>query len=107
MFSATAYALGAPGGGGGGGAAGGLISFAPLIVIFAIFYFLLIRPQQRKQANQRKMLDQLNKGQKVITQGGIYGTVVRVKDDVVTVQIAEQVRIELSKSSISSLRGDS
>ncbi|MBI3090902.1 MAG: preprotein translocase subunit YajC [Candidatus Tectomicrobia bacterium] len=104
MFAQSAYALGSPASSGNGGGGVGLVSFVPLVIIFAIFYFLLIRPQQKRQAGHRKVLEQLKKGQRVITQGGIHGTVTRVKDDIVTIQIAEQVRVDVNKSAIASVR---
>lgn len=79
----------------------GFLGFIPLILIFLIFYFLLILPQQRRQKEHQKMLQSLRKGDKVVTSGGIYGTVVGVKDDVVVLKIAENVKVEFVKSSIS------
>ncbi len=80
---------------------GGLIGLWPIILIFVIFYFLLIRPQQKRQKEHQKMLESLRKGDRVLTSGGIYGTVVGVKDDVVVVKIAENVKVELAKSAVS------
>jgi len=85
---------------------GGLIVLAPWIAIFAIFYFLLIRPQQKKQklAQQEReaMLKALKPGDKVVTTGGIYGTVVAVreKDDTIQLRIAQSVSIEAERSAI-------
>lgn len=98
----NAYALGAPGGGGEGS---GFVTIMPLLAMFAIFYFLLIRPQQKKQRKHREMLQTLKKGDRVITQGGIHGTVMKVKEDIVVLQIAEQVRVEVAKSAITALKG--
>jgi preprotein translocase subunit YajC len=75
----------------------------PLIAMFAIFYFLLIRPQQKKQRDLRQMLQNLKRGDRVITSGGIYGTIVKIRNDIVHVEIADQVRIRVNKSSISDL----
>ncbi len=98
MFNNLAYAMGAGQGGGAGG--GGIVSFLPLIAIFAIFYFLLIRPQQKKQKDQRLMLENLKKGDRVITQSGIHGTIVKVKDQTFIIEVAEKVKMEFSKSAI-------
>ena len=74
----------------------------PLILIFAIMYFLLIRPQQQKMKQHRAMIDAVRKGDQVITQGGIYGKITRVKDEEnqVEVEIAEGVRVRVVKATI-------
>lgn len=77
--------------------------FVPLIVIFVIFYFLLIRPQQKKAKEHSAMLNALKKDDKVITGGGIYGTVTAVKGEIVEVKIAENVKIDVSKQAISAV----
>jgi len=64
-----------------GGGSMGWLGFAPLIFIFAIFYFLLIMPQQRRQKKWQKMLEELKPGDKVVTSGGIRGTIVAIKDE--------------------------
>jgi preprotein translocase subunit YajC len=87
--------------GGGGGGTGGLIGLWPIVLIFVIFYFLLIRPQQKKQKDHQKMLGSIKKGDRVVTSGGVYGTVVGVKDNVVVLKIAENVKVEFAKSAIS------
>ncbi|PIE68605.1 MAG: preprotein translocase subunit YajC [Deltaproteobacteria bacterium] len=83
-----------------GGAAGGLASFVPLILIFIIFYFLLIRPQQKKAKEHQALLNNLKKGDKIITGGGIHGQITGLTDTVVTVEIAENVRIKVNRGSI-------
>lgn len=98
----NAYALGVPGGGGEGS---GFMAVVPLFAMFAIFYFLLIRPQQKKQKKHREMIQNIKKGDRVLTQGGIYGTVMKVKDDTVVLQISEQVRVDVAKSAITALKG--
>ena len=81
-----------------------LIQFLPLILIFVVFYFLLIRPQQRKAKDQKAMLDALRRGDRVVTGGGIIGTVSRVDSpEEVTVDIAEGVRVRVLRSTISSV----
>lgn len=78
----------------------GLAQFVPLILIFIVFYFLLIRPQQKKAKEHQNYLSNLKKGDKVITGGGIYGQIAGITDNVVTLEIADNVRIKVSRSSI-------
>ncbi len=103
MFTGLAYAMG-PAPQGGQGAGGGLMGFLPLILIFVIFYFLLIRPQQKRAKEHKTMLDNLKKGDKVITSGGEYGVVEEVKTNTVLVKIAENVRVKYGKAYIAGLR---
>jgi preprotein translocase subunit YajC len=98
MFNDVAYAMGGLPGGGGG--AGGLGSFLPLILMFVVFYFLLIWPQQKKAKAHRAVLANLKKGDEVVTSGGLYGSITGITDTVVTLEIAEKVRIKVSRSSI-------
>ena len=97
-----AFAMG-PGGGGDASGPGFLISMIPILLMFAIIYLLLIRPQQKRQREHQTMLDALQNGDKVVTQGGIIGVVTGLKADVVTVRIADDVRIDLQRSAISRL----
>ena len=100
MFADVAYALGSTPGG--GGAPGGSFSvFVPLVLMFAVFYFLLIRPQQKKQRQQQDMLKSLKVGDRVLTTGGLYGTIVAGGDHIVKLEIADKVRVDVSRSSIS------
>ncbi|HOJ84464.1 MAG: preprotein translocase subunit YajC [Dethiobacteria bacterium] len=71
-----------------------------MIVIFAIFYFILIRPQQQQQKKRREMLSALQKGDRVITIGGIYGVIKEIKDDVLTLRIADNVNIKFARGGI-------
>lgn len=81
-----------------------LIQFLPLILIFVVFYFLLIRPQQRKAKDHKTMLDALRRGDRIVTGGGIVGTVVRVDNpEEATVEIADGVRVRVLRSTISSV----
>ncbi|MFZ0878879.1 MAG: preprotein translocase subunit YajC [Candidatus Acidiferrales bacterium] len=82
----------------------GLVTFLPLLLIMVIFYFLLIMPAQRRQKKTAQMLQALKNGDKVITNGGIYGTVVGLEDDTVQLRIADQVKIKLSRNAIVSLQ---
>jgi preprotein translocase subunit YajC len=98
----TAYAMGSLGQGGAGGdaAGGGLGAFVPLILMGVIFYFLLIRPQQKKQKDTRSMLANLKRGDKVKTAGGLHGTITGITDTVVTLEIAEKVRVKVDRNFI-------
>jgi preprotein translocase subunit YajC len=78
-----------------------LISLMPLILMFVIFYFLLIRPQQKKQKDHKKMLSELKKNDQVITSGGIYGTIVNIKDNTYVIRVDDNVKIEVSKTAVS------
>jgi preprotein translocase subunit YajC len=81
-----------------------MVQFLPLILIFVVFYFLLIRPQQRKQKEHRGMLDALRRGDRVVTGGGILGTVSKVvSPDEVMVDIADNVRVRVLRSTITSV----
>ncbi len=81
-----------------------LVQFLPLILIFVVFYFLLIRPQQRKAKDQKTMLDALRRGDRVVTGGGIIGTVARVDNpEEVIVDIADNVRVRVLRSTITTV----
>jgi preprotein translocase subunit YajC len=83
---------------------GALAQFLPLILIFAIMYFLLIRPQQKKVKEHQAMVAALRRGDQVITQGGLIGKVVKVKDDnEVEVELAENVKVRVVKSTIANV----
>lgn len=91
-------------GGGGGGAMAGIAGLLPLVAIFAIFYFLLILPQQRRQKRWQQMLGELKAGDRVITSGGIRGTILSVKDDAVQLRVPpDNLRLEVARSAIVSL----
>ncbi len=77
-----------------------LISMVPVLLMFVIFYFLLIRPQQKQQKEHREFVKALDKNQEVVLSGGIHGVIVQVKDDTVSVKIAENVRVEVDKASV-------
>jgi preprotein translocase subunit YajC len=94
-----AHAMGSQPGSGQGGA-GQLMSFLPLILLFGVFYFLLIRPQQRKAKQQKAFLENLKKGEEVVTSGGLYGKITGITDDSVTIEIAEKIRVRVLKSAV-------
>ncbi len=92
-----AYAMGTQPG---GGQSSQIMAFLPLILLFAVFYFLLIRPQQKRARTHKQFIEGLKKGDRVVTSGGMYGTITGVTDDAVTIEIAEKVRIKVLKSAI-------
>lgn len=98
----VAYAMGGLGGDG-AQAGGGFAAFVPLLLMVGIFYFLLIRPQQKKQKEHRALLAALKKGDKVITQGGLHGTVTGLTDTVATIEIADKVRVKIQRGYIAGL----
>lgn len=75
-------------------------------LIFLIFYFMIVRPQQKRQKDRQKMLDAIKKGDKIITAGGMHGTVIGVEDKTVLVQIAENVKVKVDRSSVASIVGE-
>ena len=101
-----AYAMGPDpqAGGQAGGAQGMIASLLPLILIFVVFYFLLIRPQQKKAKEHKQMLENLRKGDKVITGGGIYGVVESVGNNTIVLKIAENVKVKFGKGYIAAVR---
>lgn len=100
----TAYAMGQPAGQ--AGQAGGLAGFLPIIILFAIFYFLLIRPQQKKAKEHKEMIGNLKKGQRIVTSGGIYGTIASLDDTTIGLEIAEKIKIKISRGNVAALISD-
>ena len=96
-FESIAYAQGA------GAEANPFVSFVPLILIVVVFWFFLIRPQQKKQKEHQKMVGNLKKGDRILTTGGIFGTIVKVGDDRMTVEIAEKVKVQIERNQVSRL----
>ncbi len=74
--------------------------FGPIIVIFAIFYFLIIRPQQKREKDRRNMLSNLKEGDDIITIGGIYGRILNLKEDIVTLDIGDKIKIKVTRTAI-------
>lgn len=95
----TAWAI-APAPEGAAGQGGGFASFIPLIIIFVIFYFLLIRPQQKKGKQHKVFLESLKIGDQVLTMGGLTGTITGLTDQIVTLEIADKVRVKVSRAHI-------
>ncbi len=87
-----------------GDAGGGFMQSIVLFgLIFLIFYFMIIRPQQKRQKERQKMLDALKKGDKVVTSGGIHGTIVGIEEKTALVQIADSVKVKIDRGSISAV----
>jgi len=101
-FINTAYAM-APGAEGGSGGAAMLTQFFPLVLIFGIFYFLVIRPQQKRTKAHKAMVAALKKGDEVYTDSGIRGTIQKVGDDTITLEVAPKVSINIIRTRISDL----
>lgn len=74
--------------------------FGPIIIIFAIFYFLIIRPQQKREKERRDMLSSLKEGDDVITVGGIYGKILNIKDDIITLDVGDKIKIKVTRTAI-------
>jgi len=94
-----AYAMApSPGGGGNGG---GMLQILPLMIgMFAIMYFLIIRPQQKQKRERENLLRAIKKGDRVVTSGGLYGTVVGLSENTVTLKVADQVKLDFERSAI-------
>jgi preprotein translocase subunit YajC len=103
VMASVAWAQGGAGGGSGGGT---LLSLVPFVLIFVIFYFLLILPQQKRQKKLKAMLEALKKGDRVVTSGGIWGTVTNLGKETVTLQIADNTKIKIQRESITRLRAE-
>jgi len=86
------------------GTGGMFTALMPLILIFAIFYFLLIAPQRKREKAHKEMISNLKKGDKIITGGGIYGTIVKLKKNYVEIEVDKDTKLRIQRSSISQLR---
>lgn len=101
LGAGDAFAMGAQPSGGQAGSPWGM--FIPLALMFVVLYFFMIRPQQKRQKEKEKMLDALKKGDRVLTVGGIYGDIQQVKENTVVVRIADNVKVDVQRSAISSV----
>jgi preprotein translocase subunit YajC len=86
-----------------GSAGSSLFSFLPLVAIIAIFYFLILRPQNKKQKETQKMLSALKKGDRVVTIGGVHGVIQSVKESTVIIKVDDNVKLEFNRSAVSSV----
>ena len=82
------------------------VQFVPFILIFLIFYFLIFAPMRKKQKKHQEMVQNLRAGDRVITNGGLYGTVVGVTDHVIQLRVADQVKIDVAKHAVSAMQAD-
>ncbi|OQY02374.1 MAG: preprotein translocase subunit YajC [Desulfobacteraceae bacterium 4572_130] len=99
----TAFAMGQ---GAEGSQAGGFTAFVPLILMFVIFYFLLIRPQQKKAKEHRNMLDNLRKGDRVVTSGGIHGVIISIDETTIVLEVGDKIKFKVNRGNIgASLEG--
>ena len=97
MFISNAYAQAA------GGAQGSMLSFLPIILMFIVLYFLMIRPQMKRQKEHKSMMEALNKGDEVVTAGGVVGRITKVSDAYVTIEISEGTEIVVQKNAVATL----
>ena len=88
------------------GDANPLMSFLPLLLIIAIFYFLIIRPQKKREEKRKEMIAAVEKGDKIITSGGVHGTVTKVDDNSVLAQVDSNVKLRIDKNSIANVGGE-
>ena len=98
----SAYAMGvSPEGAEGGNP---ILSLLPFILMFVVLYLLILRPQIKKQKNQQKMVDELKKGDAIVTSGGIHGIIANLKDDIMVLKVADNVKVEVSRSAVSRVK---
>jgi len=81
----------------------GVASILPFVLMFAVFYFLLIRPQQRKSKQRSLMLSQLKKGDKIVTIGGMHGTILEITDDIVVLRVNDATKITFDRSAVNNI----
>lgn len=101
-MTGIAYAMG-QGGAAAGQGAGGFGGLIPIVLMFVIFYFLLIRPQQKRNKEHKEMITNLKKGDRIITNGGIYGRITGMDESTLTVEIADKVRVKVVRGNVSGL----
>jgi preprotein translocase subunit YajC len=104
VFIETAYAMGSSGDSAQG--AGQFSSLILMAVIFGIFYFIMIRPQQKKMKDHKKLVDAIKKGDRIIMSSGIYGTVDNMTPQTLTIKIAEGVKIKIGRASVATVLKD-
>ncbi len=102
-MTGMAYAMGAGGVGGGAGGGGDMNFIVVMVAIFAIFYFLLIRPQQKKQKETKAMLSNLAHGDAVVTVGGLHGKITAITEQIVTLEVADKVKVKVSRGHIADI----
>ena len=100
MFASSVFAMATPSDGG-----GGWVQFVPFVLVIGIFYFVILMPMQRKQKKVQQFQQSLKVGDRVITTGGIFGDITKVSDESVQLQIADKVRIDISRAAIGGIQG--
>ena len=100
MFISSAYAQTAPAAAGGGDFMTSMMSMLPLLLMFAVLYFIMIRPQMRKQKEHRAMIDALAKGDEVVTLGGLLGKVAQLDENQVSLEVASGVQVRVQRSAV-------
>ena len=100
MFISTAFAQSAPAAAGGGDMQSTLISMLPLLLMFAVLYFVMIRPQMKKQKEHRAMIEALAKGDEVVTAGGLLGKVSKIGDVYIGVELANGVEVQMQRNAV-------
>jgi len=98
----AAYARGAPATG--GGSPSPIASLLPFVLIMLVLYLLILRPQIKKQKAHQQMIDELEKGDEIITSGGIHGVIQNLRDDVIVLKVAENVKIEVSRAAVAQVK---
>lgn len=94
--------MGAPASG--GDSANPIASLLPFALMFVVLYLLILRPQMKKQKDQQRLIDELEKKDQIVTSGGIHGVIENIKDDIVVVKIADNVKIEISRAAVSRVK---
>jgi preprotein translocase subunit YajC len=102
-LASMAFAMGQGAGNGQSPQGGGFAALVPIILMFVIFYFLLIRPQQKKAKTHQEMINNLKKGDRVITSGGLFGRITNLDEQTATLEIADKVRVKITRGSVASL----
>ena len=100
MFISSAFAQTAPAAAAGGDMTSSLMSMAPLVLMFVVLYFIMIRPQMKKQKEHRAMIDALAKGDEIVTAGGMLGKVASISDSHISLQVASGVEVQMQRSAV-------
>jgi preprotein translocase subunit YajC len=100
VFISTAYAQTAPAAAAGGGAESTLLSMLPLVLMFVVLYFIMIRPQMKKQKEHKAMIDAIAKGDEVIIAGGVMGRVAKMGDSYLHIEVANNVEIQVQRAAV-------
>lgn len=100
MFISSAFAQAAPAAAPAGGMMSSITGMLPLLLMFVVLYFVMIRPQMKRQKEHKSMLDKLGRGDEVITSGGVAGVVTDIGDNFITIEVADNVRIRVQKGAV-------